>query len=74
MSLTPEEQAIIESLTNPETQQTKFSWDDMFQKKLLGMLLTDKYMLIQSIDKLKPEYFSNEIHVLISKILFDYFK
>jgi replicative DNA helicase len=31
-------------------------------------------MLIQSHDKIKPEYFSNESHVLICKILFKYFE
>lgn len=73
MNLTPEEQAVLESLTNPENQQTKFSWDDMFQKNLLSMLLLDDKMLVQSLDKVKPEYFSNEIHVAIAKILFEYF-
>ena len=72
--LTPEEQAQIEEMTNPEsTSRVKFSWDDNFQRKLLGMLLTDHYMLVQSLDKIKSDYFSNEAHVLIAKILINYF-
>jgi replicative DNA helicase len=72
--LTPEEQAKLESMTDPEVIKTKYEWDDTFQRKLLAMLLTDQYMLVQSIDKIKPEYFSNEAHILICKILFGYFK
>lgn len=72
--LTPEEQAKLESLTAPQSTKAKFSWDDTFQRKLMGMLLTDPYMLIQSLDKIKPEYFANEAHVLITKILLEHFQ
>ena len=71
--LTPEEQAQLESMTDPEVIKPKFAWDDTFQRKLLAMLLTDEYMLVQAIDKVKPEYFSNEAHVIICKILVQYF-
>jgi len=72
--LTPEEQAQLESISgDSEVIKPKFAWDDTFQRKLLGMLLTDDQMLIQSMDKIKPEYFSNEAHVLICKLLFEYF-
>ena len=33
----------------------------------------DRFMLIQSVDKIKPDYFSNEAHVIISKILLQQF-
>ena len=71
--LTPEEQAQLESMTDPEVIKPKFVWDDTFQRKLLAMLLTDDFMLIQSMDKVKPEYFTNESHVLICRILLNYF-
>lgn len=72
--LTAAEQAIMENLTDPDVQEkAKFGWDDTFQKKLLALLLCDKFFLIQSIDKIKPEYFSNHAHVLITKLLFKYF-
>jgi replicative DNA helicase len=71
--LTPEEQAQLESMTDPEVVKSKFAWDDTFQRRLLAMLLTDDYMLIQSMDKIKPEYFSNESHILICRILLTYF-
>lgn len=72
--LTPEEQAHLETLTDPDVVKSKFAWDDTFQRKLLGMLLTDKFMLIQSLNKIKSNYFSNESHVLICKILLEYFE
>jgi len=71
--LTPEEQAKLESMTDPEVVRPKFAWDDTFQRRLLAMILTDDYMLVQSMDKIKPEYFSNEAHVIICRILLEYF-
>lgn len=71
--LTPEEQAKLELLTDPDVTKTKFAWDETFQKKLLGMLLTDHFMLVQSVDKIKPIYFSSEAHVTICGLLFEYF-
>lgn len=72
--LTPEEQAKLESLTDPDVVKAKFAWNDTFQRKLLSVLLHDDYMLIQSVDKVKPIYFSNEVHVIICTLLFDYFR
>jgi len=72
--LTPEEQAQLESITDPQVNaKVKFAWDDTFQRKLMGMLLTDQYMLIQAMDKLEADYFSNEAHVLICDIVLKYF-
>ena len=72
--LTPEEQSKFDSFSDPDSIKTNFAWDDTFQRRILGMLLMDQTMLIQSIDKLKPHYFSNEVHVTITKILFNYFQ
>ena len=70
--MTPEEKERLGSLSSAQPS-SKFSWDETFQRKLLGMLLTDHFMLIQAIDKIKPEYFSNEAHVNICRILTRYF-
>jgi replicative DNA helicase len=72
--LTPEEQAKLEMMTDPDVVKSKFAWDDTFQRKLLGMLLTDPYMLVQALDKIKAEYFSNEAHVTIARILLEHFE
>lgn len=71
--LTPEEQAQLDGMTDPAVVKPKFAWDDTFQRKLLAMLLKDRYMLIQSVDKIKPDYFSNEAHVIICQILLQEF-
>lgn len=72
--LTPEEQAKLDSYSDPDAVKTRFAWDDTFQRRILGMLLMDQTMLIQSLDKLKSFYFSNEVHVTIANILFKYFE
>lgn len=72
--LTPEETAKLEAMTDPDVVKPKYAWDDTFQRKLLGMLMVDNHMLIQSLDLIKPEYFSNEVHVAIADILFNHFK
>ena len=71
---TPEEQARIDGFGAGADDNTKFEWDDSFQSKLLGSLLNDRFVLVQSQDKVKPAYFSNEAYVMICKILFDYFQ
>lgn len=71
--LTPEEQAQLDGMADSSVVKPKFAWDDTFQRKLLAMLLKDRYMLIQSVDKIKPDYFSNEAHVIICKILLQEF-
>ena len=71
--LNPSELARLEQMSDGQVEKTKFAWDDTFQRKLLGMLLTDHYMLIQATDKIKADYFSNEAHVLICKLLLKYF-
>lgn len=72
--LTEEEKLRLQELkSTEETEVNKFGWDENFQSMMLGLLLTDKFFLIQSLDKLKPEYFSKDTHVLICKILFEYF-
>ena len=73
--LTKEEQNRLAQIISEEdnSQISKFSWDDSFQTRLVGMLMTDRYFLVQSLDKIKPNYFSKEIHVQIVNFLYSYF-
>lgn len=74
--LNEEEQKRIAKILEEEQkldQSSKFSWDDGFQTRLVGSLLTDRYFLVQSLDKIKPNYFSKEIHVQIISFLYTYF-
>ena len=53
--LNQQEQERLANLLKEEdaNQGSKFSWDDSFQTRLIGMLLTDRYFLVQSLDKIK---------------------
>lgn len=71
--LTAEETAKLELLTDPEIKP-KFAWDDTFQRNLMGVLLTDSDLVVQSLGLVKPDYFSNDAHVIICGLLFKYFE
>lgn len=73
-SLNAAELAKLEELTEGAVATPKFAWSDDFQRRLLALLLTDQFMLVQAFDKIKAEYFSNEAHVLITRILLKYFE
>lgn len=70
-----EEKKILDSLVNPDAvRKPKYSWDDNFQRRIVGLILTDNYFLIQASSLVLPEYFVNEVHGDISKICFDFFE
>ena len=65
---------IVESLTNPDvSKKPKYSWDDNFQRRIVGLILTDKYFLTQAKSLILPEYFANECHSEIIKICLENF-
>ena len=70
-----EEKKVLENLINPDAvKKPKYSWDDNFQRRIIGLILTDNYFLIQASSLVFPEYFVNEVHGDISKICFDFFE
>jgi replicative DNA helicase len=69
-----EEQKVLENLINPDAiRKPKYSWDDNFQRRIIGLILTDNYFLIQASSLVLPEYFVNEVHGDIANICFDFF-
>jgi hypothetical protein len=75
LDLSQEEQRRLEELNSSNNSNTtKFGWDENFQSMIVGLLLTDKFFLVQSLDKIQPEYFTKETHILIIRILFNYFE
>lgn len=59
---------------NPDASPSiKFKFDTDMQRCILSMLLRDREFLVQSKALIKPQFFSNKAHELISKILFDYY-
>jgi replicative DNA helicase len=75
LGLSDEEAKLLKTLSDPDNvSKEKFIWDQDAQREILSLLLHDKTFLIQSVDLIKPGYFTNESHQLISRILFNYFK
>jgi replicative DNA helicase len=73
-NLTDEQKQIVQQLTAQESAKAKYTWDENFQKRILALALTDSEFLIQAFALIKPEYFTNEAHSLICKILFELFE
>jgi hypothetical protein len=77
MSLTEQQRVLLDSLgglENPDhVTPTKYKWGEDFQRSVLAMLLCDRYFLIQARDLIQPQYFSNEVHVLLCRLLYYYF-
>jgi replicative DNA helicase len=75
MPYTDEELAKASSLSNPDdAQQSTYKHDFKISQKILGMLISDRHFLVQSMDLIKPEYFEDDGHRLICNIVFDFFK
>ena len=74
-TLKPEEEQVLQSLLASAKGENpvRFSWDENFQRRLLSLLLTDTYFLIQSQSLIKSAYFTNEAHVLACDALFELF-
>ena len=53
--------------------ESKFSWDEDYQRMILSLLLVDRIFLVQSIGLIKSAYFPNKAHDLICSILFDFY-
>lgn len=70
-----QKEEILESLKNPDvSKKPKYTWDDNFQRRIVGLILTDKYFLTQAKSLIKPEYFVNECHSEIINICLGYFE
>ncbi len=59
---------------NVDQVDIKYPWDEDFQRIVVGMLLSDRFFITQSIGLIKPTYFQNEIHQTIYRILIVYFE
>lgn len=64
----------ISRLTDPEdsAKQEHYSWDDNFQRNIIGLLLNDRWFLVQCRDLVKFYYFTDEVHQQLCRIVFDY--
>lgn len=66
----------MEGLVSPDEDgdDAKYGWDVEFQRHIIALLMVDQQFLVQSMDLIKPSYFSNKAHRETCKILFRLFK
>jgi|694.fasta_scaffold08002_1 replicative DNA helicase len=63
------------TLVDPDASvDSKYSWDEDFQRHITSLLISDRQFLLQSIDIVKPNYFTNKAHAKICEIVFNFFK
>jgi KaiC/GvpD/RAD55 family RecA-like ATPase len=63
------------TLANPDADpDAKYSWDEEFQRHIAALLISDRQFLLQSLDLVKPSYFTNKAHTKVCGIAFDFFK
>lgn len=68
------------TLADPDNQSSlsednsKYGWDEEFQRHIIALLLCDRQFMLQSMDLIKPNYFTNKAHQKAATIAFDFFK
>jgi replicative DNA helicase len=63
------------TLQDPDAEgEVKYSWDEEFQRHIIALLISDRQFLLQSLDLVKPSYFTNKAHSKVCSIVFDFFK
>jgi KaiC/GvpD/RAD55 family RecA-like ATPase len=65
-----------ETLVDPDAgdEVTTYSWDEEFQRHIIALLVSDRQFLLQSIDLVKPTYFTNKAHQKMCGIAYAFFK
>lgn len=62
-------------ITDPDVEGTvKFSWDKEFQRHIAALLISDRQFLLQSLDIVKPSYFTDKAHSRVVQIAYKFFK
>src|SRR5581483_1724294 len=74
MEITDREKALVKSLIGSDEQQSQYRHDFNISQKILGILISDRNFLVQSLDLIKPEYFEDKGHQLICGIVFEFFR
>lgn len=63
------------TLADPDAEsEIKYSWDEEFQRHVISLLLLDRQFVLQSLDLVKPSYFTNKAHQKACSIVFKFFK
>lgn len=63
------------TLQDPDAgTDSRYAWDEEFQRHIAALLIADRQFLLQSIDLVRPTYFTNKAHSKITGIVFEFFK
>ena len=63
------------TLADPDASvESKYHWDEEFQRHVAALLISDRQFLLQSIDLVRPNYFTNKSHSKVCEIVFSFFK
>ena len=63
------------TLSDPDVESdVKYSWDEEFQRHIIALLVCDRQFLLQSLDMIKPTYFTNKVHQKAASLAFNFFK
>ena len=76
-SFTPEELELLEGLEDPDSPVSAsdfYEWDEEVQREIVGLMLNDKYFVVQSMGLIKNQYFTNECHKIVVDIIYKHFE
>lgn len=74
-TITEEQQAILDSLIDPdEPEPVKYNDDKPIQQEILCLMIRDKYFMDQSFGLIQPTYFVDKAHQMICRIVVDFFE
>lgn len=63
------------NLTDPDGEEiVKYSWDKEFQRHIAALLISDRQFLLQSLDLIKPSYFTDKAHSKVVGVVSEFFK
>jgi len=63
------------TLQDPDCNvDSKYGWDEDFQRHIIALIISDRQFLLQSIDLVNPNYFTNNVHSMVCNLTFEFFK
>lgn len=65
------------TLSDPDSasdKNKKYAWSEEFQRHIIALLIVDRQFMLESVDLVKPAYFTNKAHQKMCSIAFTFFK
>ncbi len=67
----------VKGLVNPDGKKPEefhYDWPHELQQRIIGSLLSDEYFLLQGLNLIRPQYFTNEAHAFFCKRLLKHYE